>query len=110
MKICQEYASLNIAIMAEIILESLLGRRLDEFHKFETIYNYINFKDNIVRKGTISAYEGEKILIPINMRDGSIIAIGKGNPDWNLSAPLSPVCLTGLQSYIPFLPIVIEYW
>lgn len=87
MKICQEYASLNREIMAEIILESLLGRRLDEFAHFETIHNYINFDDNIVRKGAISAYEGEKILIPINMRDGSIIAIGKGNPDWNYSAP-----------------------
>lgn len=55
MKVYQEYASLNRQIMAEIILESLLGRRLDEFHNFETIHNYINFKDNIVRKKAISA-------------------------------------------------------
>ncbi|HZK00811.1 MAG TPA: RtcB family protein, partial [Tissierellaceae bacterium] len=45
------------------------------------------FKDNIIRKGAISAYEDEKVLIPINMRDGSILGIGKGNPDWNYSAP-----------------------
>lgn len=87
MKICQEYASLNREVMADIILTSLLGKGLNEFPHFETIHNYINFKDNIVRKGAISAYEGEKVLIPINMRDGSIIAVGKGNPDWNYSAP-----------------------
>lgn len=87
MKICQEYASLNREIMAEIIITSLFGKSLKEFEYFETIHNYINFKDNIIRKGAISAYEGEKVIIPINMRDGSIIAIGKGNPDWNYSAP-----------------------
>lgn len=54
---------------------------------FETIHNYIAFDDNIVRKGAISAKKGERVLIPINMRDGSIIAIGKGNEDWNNSAP-----------------------
>lgn len=54
---------------------------------FETIHNYISFKDNIVRKGAISARKDEKVLIPINMRDGCIIGIGKGNEDWNCSAP-----------------------
>lgn len=54
---------------------------------FETIHNYISFEDNLVRKGAIRAKKGEKVLIPINMRDGSIIAIGKGNKDWNNSAP-----------------------
>lgn len=87
MKICQEYASLNRETMADIILSSLLGKSLDEFSYFETVHNYIDFRDNIIRKGAISAYEGEKILIPINMRDGSILAVGKGNPDWNYSAP-----------------------
>ena len=72
MKICQEYATLNRRVMAEIILEALLGKSLDDFDHFETIHNYINFQDNIIRKGAISAYKGEKILIPINMRDGSI--------------------------------------
>lgn len=87
MKICQEYASLNRETMADIILENLLGKGLNEFQYFETVHNYINFKDNVIRKGAISAYEGEKVLIPINMRDGSILGVGKGNPDWNNSAP-----------------------
>ncbi|MDX9888134.1 MAG: RtcB family protein [Anaerovoracaceae bacterium] len=87
MKICQEYASLNREVMANIILHSLFKRGLDEFIHFETVHNYINFKDNIIRKGAISAYEGERVLIPINMRDGSILAVGKGNKDWNFSAP-----------------------
>lgn len=87
MKICQEYASLNRKMMAEIIIYNLFWKSLEDFSHFETIHNYINFKDNIIRKGAISAYEGEKILIPINMRDGSIIAVGKGNPEWNYSAP-----------------------
>jgi RNA-splicing ligase RtcB/predicted DNA-binding transcriptional regulator YafY len=87
MKICQEYAVLNRETMACIILEKLLGKSLKDFNCFHTTHNYINFKDNIIRKGSISAYEGEKVLIPINMRDGSILAVGKGNPDWNYSAP-----------------------
>ena len=87
MKICQDYASVNRQVMANIILESLFEKDLDDFPHFETIHNYINFKDNIVRKGAISAYAGEKVLIPINMRDGSILAVGKGNKEWNYSAP-----------------------
>lgn len=87
MRLCQEYASLNREVMADIILCNLLARNLNEFNNFQTIHNYINFKDNIIRKGAISAYKDEKVLIPINMRDGSIVAIGKGNPDWNYSAP-----------------------
>ena len=87
MNICLEYASLNRESMACIILEKILGKRLADFNHFTTIHNYINFKDNIIRKGSISAYEGEKVLIHINMRDGSILAVGKGNPDWNYSAP-----------------------
>lgn len=87
MNICQEYAELNRNTMADIILKKLLGKSVMEFEAFSTTHNYINFRDNIIRKGSISAYEGEKVLIPLNMRDGSIIAIGKGNPDWNYSAP-----------------------
>lgn len=87
MNICQEYATLNRNVMGEIILNKLLGKGLKEFESFTTIHNYINFKDNIIRKGSVSAYEGEKLLIPINMRDGSLICIGKGNVDWNYSAP-----------------------
>lgn len=87
MNICQEYASLNRKTMADIILTNLLKSNLHEFKYFETIHNYINFKDNVIRKGAISAYKDEKVLIPINMRDGSILAVGKGNSDWNYSAP-----------------------
>ena len=85
MKICQEYASLNRSYIAKEILKHM-GLEIT-LPYFETIHNYISFEDNIVRKGAISAKKGEKVLIPINMRDGSIIAIGKGNSDWNQSAP-----------------------
>ena len=87
MEICQEFAELNRKMMAEIIIRKMFNKNIDKFNCFQTIHNYINFKDNIIRKGSISAYKDEKVLIPMNMRDGSIIAIGKGNPDWNYSAP-----------------------
>ncbi|GKX65957.1 RNA-splicing ligase RtcB [Clostridium sp. TW13] len=87
MDICQQYATLNRNTMADIILKRLLNKGFEEFESFSTIHNYINFKDNIIRKGSVSAYKGEKLLIPLNMRDGSILAIGKGNEDWNYSAP-----------------------
>ncbi len=87
MKICQEYAALNRETMANIILDKIFNKKLIGFKYFHTVHNYINFNDNIIRKGAISAYKNEKVLIPINMRDGSILAIGKGNPDWNYSAP-----------------------
>lgn len=87
MKICQEYATLNRLSIASAILANLLGKELSEFSYFETIHNYIDHKSNIVRKGAVSAREGEKLIIPINMRDGSLICVGKGNPDWNYSAP-----------------------
>lgn len=87
MNICQEYANLNRQTIANLILGAYFESTIVDFESFQTIHNYINFKDNIIRKGSISAYQNEKVLIPINMRDGSIIAIGKGNPDWNYSAP-----------------------
>lgn len=95
MKICQEYASLNrLQIAKEILMNYFQLTYVPKIdyppimnNRFETIHNYISFEDNIVRKGAISAKKGEKVLIPINMRDGSIIAAGKGNKDWNQSAP-----------------------
>ena len=91
MKICQRYAELNRWHIAETILniyfEDVLSMIFEIESSFETVHNYIAFDDNIVRKGAISAKKGERVLIPINMRDGSIIAIGKGNKDWNESAP-----------------------
>ena len=59
----------------------------NNFKYFETIHNYISFEDNIIRKGAIAARSNERVLIPMNMRDGCIIGIGKGNDDWNKSAP-----------------------
>ena len=84
MTICQEFARLNRNNIALIIAENMQWNILDIF---ETIHNYIEFETNMVRKGAISAKAGEKLLIPINMRDGCIIGIGKGNEDWNCSAP-----------------------
>lgn len=85
MKICQEYASLNRKIIQLNILENM--RIFKYYDEFETVHNYIDHDTNIVRKGAISSKQGEKLLIPINMRDGCIIGMGKGNDDWNQSAP-----------------------
>lgn len=86
MKLCQEFASLNRKqIWTEIMSGLGLNKMLVTY--FETIHNYIEHDTNIVRKGAISAKEGEMVLIPINMRDGCIIGRGKGNADWNYSAP-----------------------
>ena len=95
MKICQEYASLNrLQIAKEILMNYFQLTFVPEIEYppvmndiFETIHNYISFEDNIVRKGAIRANKGERVIIPINMRDGSIIAVGKENEDWNNSAP-----------------------
>ncbi len=87
MKICQEFAVRNRYMMAKIILNALFGKEVEDFGYFETIHNYIDHESNIIRKGAVSAKEGEMLLIPINMRDGSLICIGKGNEDWNCSAP-----------------------
>ena len=84
MKICQDFADRNRKLMAEIILENYGLKALDSF---TTVHNYIDHDSNIIRKGAVSAKQDEPILIPINMRDGSLMCIGKGNPDWNYSAP-----------------------
>lgn len=84
MRIIQKYAVLNRRTMADIILKNT---GLSEEFSFETIHNYIDFRRMILRKGAISAEKGEQVLIPMNMRDGSLICLGKGNPDWNFSAP-----------------------
>lgn len=86
MMICQEYASMNRFTMAQTILR-FLHSDIFEVNSFETIHNYINFEDGIMRKGAVSAKNGENLIIPINMRDGSLLCVGKGNSDWNQSAP-----------------------
>ncbi|WP_141706274.1 RtcB family protein [Desulfuribacillus alkaliarsenatis] len=87
MSIAQQYASINRDTIGRRIVTEFLKLDYDQLTKFETIHNYIDREHNILRKGAISAQEGEQVIIPINMRDGSVIAIGKGNPDWNYSAP-----------------------
>ena len=83
-EICQRFAKRSRELMAEILLErtGLIGGEA-----FHTIHNYIDTEERILRKGAIAAHAGEKVLIPINMRDGSVLAVGKGNPEWNCSAP-----------------------
>ena len=83
-EICQNFAKRSRELMASIILEKTGMTAVEAFH---TIHNYIDVDEMILRKGAIAAHEGEKVLIPINMRDGSVIAVGKGNPEWNYSAP-----------------------
>lgn len=88
MKICAEFAHLNRAAIAEILISKYFtDKHLTDFEHFETLHNYIDFEQNVIRKGAVSAKAGEKLIIPMNMRDGSLICVGKGNADWNCSAP-----------------------
>lgn len=84
MKIIQHFAELNRKAIVDVILS---GMGWTPAEQFTTVHNYIDTDNMILRKGAVAAYEGQKLLIPINMRDGSLICIGKGNPDWNCSAP-----------------------
>ena len=84
MKIIQHFAALNRKAMMDVILT---GMGLTPVEQFTTVHNYIDTDNRILRKGAVASYADQKLLIPINMRDGSLICIGKGNPDWNCSAP-----------------------
>ena len=84
MDMVQKHAACNRAEIVRLILKYA---KLHEVERFETIHNYIDVENMILRKGSVSAQLGEKLIIPMNMRDGSLICIGKGNPDWNYSAP-----------------------
>ncbi len=83
-RICQAFARRSRELMAEILCERAGLTAAEGFH---TVHNYIDTDEMILRKGAIAAHEGEKVLIPINMRDGSVLAVGRGNPEWNFSAP-----------------------
>lgn len=83
-EICQNFARRNRERIAEVLLERTGMSAGEAFH---TIHNYIDTDEMILRKGAIAAHKNEKVLIPINMRDGSVLAVGKGNPEWNYSAP-----------------------
>jgi RNA-splicing ligase RtcB len=82
--ICQDFARRNREKMAELLLAKLGLTAKDAFH---TVHNYIDVEERILRKGAVSAKAGECLLIPINMRDGALICVGRGNPEWNSSAP-----------------------
>jgi len=84
MRICQEFADENRKMIAKLIIDNYGFKPISEF---TTVHNYIDHDSNIIRKGAVSAMKGEMLLIPINMRDGSLLCVGKGNPDWNYSAP-----------------------
>ena len=84
MAFMQRFADLNRTVIKEVILE---GMKLKEEGSFTTVHNYIDTETMILRKGAVSAQKGEKLLIPMNMRDGSLICTGLGNEDWNCSAP-----------------------
>lgn len=84
MNIVQKYAKKNREVIVNNIVKNM---NLTIVESFDTIHNYIDIDNMILRKGSISAQAGEKVIIPMNMRDGSLICIGKGNPDWNYSAP-----------------------
>lgn len=87
MEIVSKFATLNRETIANIILREMFDRKLTDYDHFETTHNYIDLENNIIRKGAISAQKDELVLIPLNMRDGSLICRGKGNPNWNYSAP-----------------------
>ncbi len=82
--VCQRFARLNREVMAREICQRA---GLEPGEMFHTVHNYIDTDEMILRKGAIAAYEGQLVLIPLNMRDGSVLARGRGNADWNFSAP-----------------------
>lgn len=84
MAITQLYAELNRRAMVDVIVRKMKWKVAEQF---TTVHNYIDLESMILRKGAISARAGERVLIPMNMRDGSLICVGKGNSDWNESAP-----------------------
>ncbi|MDE6299522.1 MAG: RtcB family protein, partial [Muribaculaceae bacterium] len=84
MRICQRWAVLNRRLIALLLMRFFPDVEVKE--EYESVHNYIS-DDNIIRKGSISAAEGERCIIPLNMRDGSLLCTGKGNPEWNFSAP-----------------------
>ena len=87
MLLVQEYANLNRKTIAKRILQALNIGTLENYNYFTSVHNYIDLEHNILRKGAIAAYNKQRLIIPINMRDGSLICVGKGNIDWLYSAP-----------------------
>lgn len=84
MKIMQAFAALNRRCIADDIID---GLNLHEDYRFDTIHNYIDTDNMILRKGAVAAYKDQILIVPMNMKDGALICKGKGNPDWNYSSP-----------------------
>jgi len=87
MEVAQKYAELNRHIIAKEVVENFFSKRIEDVKSIKSVHNYIDLKNRIIRKGAISAYEGEEVVIPLNMRDGIILGTGKGNKEYNYSAP-----------------------
>ncbi|URA10112.1 RtcB family protein [Thermospira aquatica] len=87
MRVAQKYAEINRRTMTRILLEEFFHQDINETESIKSVHNYIDFDDGIIRKGAIRAHDGERLVVPLNMRDGVVIGRGKGRKDWNLSAP-----------------------
>ncbi|MCP4156327.1 MAG: RtcB family protein [bacterium] len=87
MKLAQDYARLNRKVMGARICRKFFKLTEPELESIDSVHNYISFADNIVRKGAISAHKNEKVIIPFSMADGAVVGLGKGNREWNFSAP-----------------------
>jgi RNA-splicing ligase RtcB len=87
LKITQQFASDNRRVMGQVLIEGFFRKKFSACQSIESVHNYIDFSDKVIRKGAISAPKDQTVIIPMNMRDGSIIAKGRGNANWNYSAP-----------------------
>ncbi|MDR2096013.1 MAG: RtcB family protein [Treponema sp.] len=87
MRIAQKYASLNRALMAVIIIEGFFKEKVENCKAIDTVHNYVDFRDNIIRKGAVSSHENESVVIPFSMSEGAVIGTGRGKAEWNYSAP-----------------------
>jgi len=88
MRVAQQFATVNRKMIMDTMLKYLLNMEIPiVLEDVESVHNFIDFKDKIIRKGAVSSYENKKLIIPFNMEDGLIIGVGKSNPDWNYSAP-----------------------
>lgn len=89
MRICQEYAEKNRLPIADIIVSQMYVKHVAQYDYFQAIHNYIGFDDNIIRKGAVSAKEGEKVLIPMNMRDCNLLCVVKGMQTGTILHPMA---------------------
>ena len=81
------WGKLTSSMISSIIIEEVIKKQVNLLEKLESTHNYVSAKDYILRKGAISAHRGERLIIPFSMSEGAVIGLGKGNKDWNYSAP-----------------------